>query len=76
MVRESFSKLDTEQRLKQFYKIKKYPFIGRHWKDPSLSKPAPQYTDPLRNIMQQKLPELGTLYYYLFVAPELKPAIE
>lgn len=44
---------------------------GLHWKDPSTATLAPQFVDPLRNIMQRKLSKLGMLYYYMFVASEL-----
>lgn len=46
-------------------------YIGLHWRDPVSMKPHPQFVDPLRNIMQRKLPKLGTFYHQMFVLSEL-----
>nr|XP_019561577.2 integrator complex subunit 5-like [Aedes albopictus] len=43
-----------------------------HWRDPQTSRPPPQYTNPLRNTMQKKLPKIGHLYHQMFVGPELR----
>lgn len=45
---------------------------GFHWRDPQTSRPPPQYTNPLRNTMQKKLPKIGHLYHQMFVGPELR----
>lgn len=45
---------------------------GFHWRDPASSRPPPQYTNPLRNTMQKRLPKMGTLYQQMFVGPELR----
>ncbi|XP_065095747.1 integrator complex subunit 5 isoform X2 [Ochlerotatus camptorhynchus] len=45
---------------------------GFHWRDPQTSRPPPQYTNPLRNTMQKKLPNIGHLYHQMFVGPELR----
>ncbi|XP_062562953.1 integrator complex subunit 5 [Armigeres subalbatus] len=43
-----------------------------HWRDPQTSRPPLQYTNPLRNTMQKKLPKIGHLYHQMFVGPELR----
>lgn len=45
---------------------------GFHWRDPQTSRPPVQYTNPLRNTMQKKLPKVGHLYNQMFVVPELR----
>ncbi|KAJ6637430.1 Integrator complex subunit 5 [Pseudolycoriella hygida] len=44
---------------------------GLHWRDSVAAKPYPHFVDPLRNIMQRKLPQLGTFYHQMFVLSEL-----
>ncbi|KAG4068286.1 hypothetical protein HA402_007806 [Bradysia odoriphaga] len=44
---------------------------GLHWRDSVAAKPYPIFVDPLRNIMQRKLPQLGTFYHQMFVISEL-----
>lgn len=44
---------------------------GLHWRPTMTSRPPPQFLDPLRNIMQGKLPTLGAFYHHMFVMPEL-----
>lgn len=44
---------------------------GLHWRDPATAKPPMHYLDPLRHIMQCKLPVLGTFYHQMFVMAEL-----
>lgn len=44
---------------------------GLHWRDSIAAKPYPQFIDPLRKIMQRKLPILGAHYYHMFVMAEL-----
>lgn len=44
---------------------------GLHWRDPAQSRPPLQFLDPLRNIVQCKLPTLGAFYHRMFVMAEL-----
>lgn len=45
--------------------------LGLHWRPAPVSRPPQQFLDPLRNIMQGKLPTLGAFYHHMFVMPEL-----
>lgn len=45
---------------------------GRHWRDPATARPPAHFVDPLRNIMQLKLPTLGGFYHQMFVMAELR----
>jgi hypothetical protein len=36
------------------------------WRDATLARPEPQYTDTLRSTMQNNIRHLGTLYSQLF----------
>lgn len=44
---------------------------GLHWRDPVTARPPAHFVDPLRNIMQCKLPKLGAFYHHMFVMAEL-----
>lgn len=39
---------------------------GLMWRDATLARPEPQYTDTLRSTMQNNIRHLGTLYSQLF----------
>ena len=45
---------------------------GLHWRNTSLIKPAAQYVDTLRNIMQKRLPKLGAHYHQMFAMAEMQ----
>lgn len=47
---------------------------GLHWRDPVTARPPAHFVDPLRNIMQCKLPRLGAFYHHMFVMAELSGA--
>ncbi|XP_055905945.1 integrator complex subunit 5 [Eupeodes corollae] len=46
-----------------------------HWRNPSTSKIPPQYVDILRNIMQKKLPQLGTHYHQMFQMGDMENVV-